>query len=123
MRLGGSATATAIALSLWCGSMFAAPSTKAPTHREPSTVAPQRGTLTVATYNVAGLPEGLSLVHPVRNLPLIGAALDRYDVALVQEDYAYPALLRSRVRLPHASPGFERGDALHFGDGLSQFAK
>jgi len=32
-------------------------------------------------------------------------------------------LLRQRLRLPYSSPPFVRGNALHFGDGLSQFGK
>lgn len=84
---------------------------------------PSQGRFDLVTYNVAGLPEGLSSVHPVQNLPLIGARLNRYDLVFVQEDYAYPELLRSRLRLPYQSAGFFRGDALHFGDGLSDFSK
>jgi endonuclease/exonuclease/phosphatase family metal-dependent hydrolase len=84
---------------------------------------PSQGRISVVTYNVAGLPEGLSSVHPVQNLPLIGAALNRYDLVFVQEDYAYPELLRSRLRLPYQSAAFVRGEALHFGDGLSDFSK
>ena len=83
----------------------------------------RRGRLHVATYNVAGLPEGLSLVHPVANLPRVGRLLNGYDLALVQEDFAYPALLRSNLRVPYRSTAFVRGEALHFGDGLSQFGK
>jgi len=75
------------------------------------------------TYNVAGLPEGVSNAHPVASLPLIGALLSKFDVALVQEDFAYPELLRQRLTLPYQSPGFVRGDALHFGDGLSSFSR
>jgi endonuclease/exonuclease/phosphatase family metal-dependent hydrolase len=89
---------------------------------EPSPL-PQRGRFDVVTYNVAGLPEGLSRVHPVSNLPLIGARLGKYELALVQEDYAYPELLRSRLRSSYQSAAFVRGDALHFGDGLSVFAQ
>lgn len=84
---------------------------------------PRQGRFNFVTYNVAGLPEGLSQVHPVQNLPLIGAALSRYDLVFVQEDYAYPELLRSRLQLSYKSPGFVRGEALHFGDGLSNFSK
>lgn len=84
---------------------------------------PRQGRFSVVTYNVAGLPEGLSRVQPMRNLPLIGAALNRYDLVFVQEDYAYPELLRSRLQLSYQSPAFVRGEALHFGDGLSEFSK
>jgi endonuclease/exonuclease/phosphatase family metal-dependent hydrolase len=89
---------------------------------EPSPKA-RAGELKVLTYNVAGLPEGLSNVHPLETLPVVGGLLNRYDVALVQEDYAYPALLRTGIRLPYGTAPFERGQALHFGDGLSQFSK
>ena len=84
---------------------------------------PKQGELRVVTYNVAGLPEGISNVHPTRTLPLVGPALSRYDLALVQEDFAYPELLRSGVTLPQRTPGFERKEQLHFGDGLSLFAR
>jgi endonuclease/exonuclease/phosphatase family metal-dependent hydrolase len=83
----------------------------------------KNGRLHIVTYNVAGLPEGLSNVNPVANLPLIGARLGKFDVALVQEDFAYPELLRQRLQLPYRSAAFVRGQALHFGDGLSLFSK
>jgi endonuclease/exonuclease/phosphatase family metal-dependent hydrolase len=89
---------------------------------EPDVTA-RTGRLKLVTYNVAGLPEGLSAVHPERNLPLIGSGLARFDLALVQEDYAYPQLLRQNLLLPYATAPFERGNVLHFGDGLSYFAK
>lgn len=86
-------------------------------------VAPARGRVKVLTYNVAGLPEGLSQSRPVVNLPVIGKLLNRYDVALVQEDFAYPDRLRQQIAHPHGSPPFVRGNQLHFGDGLSQFSR
>jgi endonuclease/exonuclease/phosphatase family metal-dependent hydrolase len=94
----------------------------APALAEPSPEA-QNGRFDLVTYNVAGLPEGLSNVHPVANLPLIGAMLNRFDMALVQEDFAYPELLRQQLRLPYRSPAFVRGEQLHFGDGLSLFSR
>src|SRR5689334_5173922 len=78
----------ALAWLCWCHEAEAEPSQR-----------PSQGRFNVVTYNVAGLPEGLSRVHPQQNLPLIGAALNRYDLVFVQEDYAYPELLRSRLRL------------------------
>jgi len=89
---------------------------------EPSAT-PRHGRFQLVTYNVAGLPEGLSESHPARNLPIVGKLLNGYDLALVQEDFAYPELLRQNLRLPYGSPAFVRGQALHFGDGLSQFGK
>jgi endonuclease/exonuclease/phosphatase family metal-dependent hydrolase len=82
----------------------------------------QSGSLEVLTYNVAGLPEGISRSHPLANLPRIGELLNRYDITLVQEDFAYPLELRRHIRLPHASAPFVRS-GLDFGDGLSQFAR
>jgi endonuclease/exonuclease/phosphatase family metal-dependent hydrolase len=94
----------------------------APAAAEPSPV-PRQGALEVLTYNVAGLPEGLSAVNPLRTLPLVGAKLTRFDLVLAQEDYAYPELLRSRLQLPYRSAPYQRGKELHFGDGLSVFSK
>lgn len=96
--------------------------TSATAQAEPNNVA-RRGRFQLVTYNVAGLPEGVSQSHPVANLPRVGKLLGGYDLALIQEDFAYPALLRQDLRLPYASPAFQRGEALHFGDGLSQFGK
>jgi endonuclease/exonuclease/phosphatase family metal-dependent hydrolase len=81
------------------------------------------GLLRVVTYNVAGLPEGISRSSPVANLPLIGEGLNRYDLALIQEDFAYPPLLRQRLHVEHQSKPFVRGELHHFGDGLSTFSK
>ncbi len=80
------------------------------------------GRFELVTINVAGLPEGISRSRPLANLPLIGERLNRYDIALVQEDFAYPLELRRGLRLPHATPPFERS-ALDYGDGLSQFSR
>lgn len=96
--------------------------TGAGAHAEPSP-ASANGRFEIVTYNVAGLPEGLSNVHPVANLPVIGSLLNKFDVALVQEDFAYPELLRQRSTFSYRSPGFVRGQQLHFGDGLSLFSR
>jgi endonuclease/exonuclease/phosphatase family metal-dependent hydrolase len=83
----------------------------------------QKGRFELLTYNVAGLPEGISRSRPTTNLPLIAERLARYDIALVQEDFAYPELLRRGLGLGHRTPAFVRGERLDFGDGLSQFAR
>jgi endonuclease/exonuclease/phosphatase family metal-dependent hydrolase len=93
-----------------------------PAAGEPSPL-PREGTLDVLTYNVAGLPEGLSAVHPPRTLPVVGAKLSRFNLVLAQEDYAYPDLLRSRLQLAYRSAPFARTNQLHFGDGLSLFSR
>lgn len=81
------------------------------------------GRIKLLTYNVAGLPEGISQSRPSVNLPKIGGLLNRYDLALVQEDFAYPDALRKNLRLPYASAPFARNGRLDFGDGLSQFSR
>lgn len=105
----------------WAGALLWSLGTSA-AQAEPDRVAKQ-GQISVVTYNVAGLPEGLSNVTPTRNLPVIGGLLNKFDVALVQEDFAYPELLRQNLRLPYKSAPFVRGQQLHFGDGLSLFSK
>jgi endonuclease/exonuclease/phosphatase family metal-dependent hydrolase len=52
----------------------------------------------------------------------IGSLLGRYDLVLIQEDFAYGELLRRSVTLPFQTPAFVRAGRFHFGDGLSQFA-
>ena len=42
------------------------------------------------TYNVAGLPEGISGSHPATNTPLISPLLNAYDLVLAQETWQTP---------------------------------
>lgn len=84
---------------------------------------PAAGRLSVVTYNVAGLPAVSSQWRPVARLPVIGSLLNGYDLALVQEDFAYPLMLRERIRLPHASSPTPSGEDLPYGDGLSVFSR
>lgn len=88
-----------------------------------SAALPKAGHFSVVTYNVAGLPEGISESHPATNLPLIGERLSQYDLALVQEDFAYGDSLRLKLKLPFQSPSFVRGARYDFGDGLSVFSR
>jgi endonuclease/exonuclease/phosphatase family metal-dependent hydrolase len=92
-------------------------------HAQQGRTATLSGTLKVITYNVAGLPEGISRSRPSVNMPLIGSFLNGYDIAVVQEDFAYARDLRSTLKYPFLSAAFERQNRAHFGDGLSQFAK
>jgi hypothetical protein len=81
------------------------------------------GSFTLLTYNVAGLPIFVSQSDPVHNMPQIGALLNLYDVAVVQEDFAYHDALnagakhvfRSQPLLPDAKVGI--------GDGLNLFSR
>lgn len=48
------------------------------------------GEFLALSYNVAGLPEGLSGSNPEINTPLISPLLNGYDLVLVQEDWLTP---------------------------------
>jgi endonuclease/exonuclease/phosphatase family metal-dependent hydrolase len=51
---------------------------------------PTAGSFLALSYNVAGLPQGLSGSDPETNTPLIGPLLNRYDLVLVQESWQTP---------------------------------
>ncbi|GIF01408.1 jacalin-like lectin [Paractinoplanes rishiriensis] len=64
------------------------------------------GTFTVLTYNVAGLPEGLSSA-PTPRAPAttaIGQRLAPFDLVAVQEDFNYHANLYAADNHPHRTP-------------------
>src|SRR5690242_3764245 len=64
------------------------------------------GTFKLLTYNVAGLPEGISGSHPLVDLPLISPLLNGYDMVAVQENFTwadYPQRLSSAARHPYKS--------------------
>jgi hypothetical protein len=48
------------------------------------------GELRALSYNVAGLPEGLSGSNPSVNMPFISPLLNDFDLVLVQEDWLAP---------------------------------
>jgi endonuclease/exonuclease/phosphatase family metal-dependent hydrolase len=50
----------------------------------------ESGSFTVLTYNVAGLPEGLSQSMPLRFTPMIGPKLNAYELVLLQESWQTP---------------------------------
>ncbi|MDC0773632.1 jacalin-like lectin [Streptomyces sp. HD] len=74
------------------------------------------GTFNVLTYNVAGLPEGLSSGNPERNTPLISPRLGAYDIVNVQEDFNYHAALYAGDDHPHRTA---TSGGVPFGDGLN----
>jgi endonuclease/exonuclease/phosphatase family metal-dependent hydrolase len=77
--------------------------------------------LDVLTYNVAGLPEGLSSSEPTRFIPQMAPHLEVYDLVLVQEDFAYHDLLIADLDLPYRSePAVAVDQAVN--DGLNRFA-
>lgn len=74
------------------------------------------GVFTAVTYNVAGLPEGLSSSHPATNTPFIGQRLTNYDYIHVQEDFNYHAALYANDTHPFRTP---TSGGAGFGDGLN----
>ncbi len=83
---------------------------------------PAAGELSLLTYNVAGLPQGISSSNPETNIPLIGPRLNAFDIALVQEDFWYQAELRAAARHAHISEEHREGARPGMGDGLNRFS-
>jgi endonuclease/exonuclease/phosphatase family metal-dependent hydrolase len=84
---------------------------------------PDSGVLRVLTYNVAGLPEGISRSRPTVNIPRIGPRFDAYDIVLVQEDFAFQDELRAGVGLPHCSTDAVSSERDRPADGLNRFSR
>jgi hypothetical protein len=86
--------------------------------------------LSVLTYNVAGLPAGISSSLPQFNTVQISPRLNAYDLAVVQEDFFYHDDLISQAVHPFISvkdtrnaPLIEElGLDLGLGDGLNTFS-
>ncbi|MDL5204510.1 jacalin-like lectin [Streptomyces sp. ALI-76-A] len=74
------------------------------------------GSFNVLTYNVAGLPEGLSSGSPATNTPLIAPRLGAYDIVNVQEDFNYHAALYAGDDHPYRTA---TSGGVPFGDGLN----
>lgn len=81
-----------------------------------------RGTIRSLTYNVAGLPQGISKSDPERYIPQISPLLNKHDLVLVQEDFAYTHLLRADAKHPHVSEHLKNGPGKVLGDGLDRFS-
>ncbi len=61
------------------------------------------GTFSVLTYNVAGLPLGLSGSSPEVNNALISPRLDAFDLVAVQEDFGFHEDLTAEIDHPYRS--------------------
>jgi len=70
---------------------------------EPTPIPPQDGELTALSYNVAGLPQGISGSNPETNTPLMSPMLNSYELVLVQEDFVYHAELSAQADHPYQS--------------------
>lgn len=76
--------------------------------------------LTILSYNVAGLPAGISSSKPDRNTPFIAQLINGYDVVHIQEDFNYHDTLLSYTTYPYVTPTM--GQVIE-GDGLNVFSK
>ncbi|MEZ6183766.1 MAG: hypothetical protein R3F62_02015 [Planctomycetota bacterium] len=85
-----------------------------------STVVAQ-GQLEVLTYNVAGLPQGISGSNPAVNTTQISPKLNAYELVLVQEDFFYDADLRRQARHPNQSNP-QPVSSRPVNDGLNRFS-
>ncbi|NIR52490.1 hypothetical protein GWO43_28250 [candidate division KSB1 bacterium] len=88
----------------------------------PTLPKPGTDTFTFLTYNVAGLPQGISPSNPEKNTPLISPLLNKYDIALVQEDFFYHEELKAQARHPFQSESNNGPGQFDFGDGLNRFS-
>lgn len=84
-----------------------------------------QGTLQLLTYNVAGLPEGISGSMPTMYIPQISPLLNQYELALVQEDFAFHEELAAAAEHPYQSEPHPDLDVENFvlGDGLNEFSQ
>jgi hypothetical protein len=78
------------------------------------------GEFSVLTYNVAGLPEGVSSSHPYTYSDSIGKLLNDYDIVHVQEDFCYHDRIIRNVKLRYQT---ETSGCVPFGDGLNTYSK
>lgn len=76
--------------------------------------------LDVLTYNVAGLPQGVSGSDPAVNTPLISPLLEPFQLVLVQEDFTYHAQLVASVTHPYQSETVQLVDR---SDGLNTLSR
>ncbi|WP_246563399.1 jacalin-like lectin [Paenibacillus montaniterrae] len=74
------------------------------------------GSFNILSYNVGGLPWGLSSSDPASNTPLISPKLNAYDIVNVQEDFNYHAALYANAN--HAYKTATSGGA-GIGSGLN----
>lgn len=114
---------TVVAFSL--SALSSAPSLATTAVEKPPLAPPEKnhGRFSLLTYNVAGLPEFLSQSDPRRNIPVISRLLNLYDVAFVQEDFAYHPQLASSAQHPYRTPPVVQNERTGIGDGLNIFSR
>lgn len=79
------------------------------------------GVFDALTYNVAGLPQGISSSDPASYTPMISPLLNAFDLVLVQEDFVYHRdLKRDSEHLYESEP--KDPIARIMADGLNRFS-
>jgi len=107
----------------------AAPSKPAAEPEAPPAAAPPPAaeqvtkTIKLLTYNVAGLPQGLSSSSPAQNTAKISPKLNAFDLVLVQEDFSYHQDLISQANHPHKTPAMNAPSPTDLGDGLNVLSR
>lgn len=81
--------------------------------------APISGQFTTLSYNVAGLPEGISSSHPALYSSHISPLLNEFDIVHVQEDFCYHDSLLLYNTHPYVTTPMP---CVPDGDGLNTFA-
>ena len=83
------------------------------------------GSFSALSYNVAGLPEGLSSSSPFTYSPQISPLLNKYDLVLVQEDFFYHEQLITEIAHPFTSDTLVDYIKLYklAPDGLNRFSR
>lgn len=89
---------------------------------KPTTLTESSDSFSLLTYNVAGLPQGISPSNPEKNIPLISPLLNKFDVALVQEDFFFHNELMAQAEHPYKSKPESGNSQILFGDGLNRFS-
>jgi len=78
-------------MTVWAAALALAGATGCSSDSPPASTTGEKGEFLALTYNVAGLPEGLSSSpDPLTRMPLIGQLLNDYDLTLLQEDWETP---------------------------------
>jgi len=91
-------------------------------HEETTTEQFLQGKISLLTYNIAGLPQGISAAKLPRKLSIaeIGEKIEPYDIVNVQEDFNYNTALYSKNAHPFRT---DTKGKIPVGDGLNTLSK
>ena len=80
----------------------------------------ERRTISILSYNVAGIHNVISPLRNRKNMKVIGEKINRFDIALLQENFSYHSLLMEAVSFPFWQKSDFRGV---LGNGLMRLSK